>query len=73
LLIDVFQATREQSVHFGCVAVDNDSSEVMHYVEKPTTFISTSISCGIYLVTTALFERLSVAFHRRSQQSLPFW
>uniref|UniRef100_A0A914VP99 Nucleotidyl transferase domain-containing protein n=1 Tax=Plectus sambesii TaxID=2011161 RepID=A0A914VP99_9BILA len=64
------EATREQSVHYGCVVVDADSNEVMHYVEKPTTFVSTNISCGIYLVTVDLFEQLSSAFDKRSQLAL---
>ncbi|KAL1242493.1 Mannose-1-phosphate guanyltransferase alpha-B [Trichinella spiralis] len=40
LLMLTTEAAREQSMNFGCAAI-NDSSEIIHYVEKPTTFLNT--------------------------------
>ena len=34
------QATREQAPNYGCLVVEKESAEVLHYVEKPTTFVS---------------------------------
>ncbi|KAI6183125.1 NTP-transferase domain-containing protein [Aphelenchoides bicaudatus] len=48
------EATREQSTNFGCVVVDKEG-EVLHYVDKPTTFVSTHISCGIYLMRPSIW------------------
>uniref|UniRef100_A0A0N4ZCY2 NTP_transferase domain-containing protein n=1 Tax=Parastrongyloides trichosuri TaxID=131310 RepID=A0A0N4ZCY2_PARTI len=54
-LILTTEATRDQSINFGCVVADENGS-VLHYVEKPTTFVSTRISCGIYLLRPSIFK-----------------
>uniref|UniRef100_A0AC35FIW7 Nucleotidyl transferase domain-containing protein n=1 Tax=Panagrolaimus sp. PS1159 TaxID=55785 RepID=A0AC35FIW7_9BILA len=57
-LILTTEATREQSINFGSVVVDS-SGKVLHYVDKPTTFVSTHISCGIYLLRPEIWKVLS--------------
>lgn len=52
------EATREQSINFGSVVVDQEG-KVLHYVDKPTTFVSTHISCGIYLLRPEIWKLLS--------------
>ncbi|KAI1714292.1 nucleotidyl transferase domain-containing protein [Ditylenchus destructor] len=59
-LILTTEATRDQSTNFGSVVIDskdaqNPKGKVLHYVDKPTTFVSTHISCGIYLLRTSAF------------------
>jgi mannose-1-phosphate guanylyltransferase len=61
------EATRDQSVNYGCVVTGGDRQQVLHYVDKPSTFISTQISCGIYVCTPAIFTHLADAFQRRSK------
>ncbi|TKR92597.1 hypothetical protein L596_007222 [Steinernema carpocapsae] len=56
-LILTTEATREQSTYFGSVVVDKNG-KVLHYVDKPTTFVSTHISCGIYLMRPSMFDLL---------------
>ncbi|CAG2183922.1 unnamed protein product, partial [Oppiella nova] len=46
------EATRNQSSNYGCIVEDKDTHEVLHYVEKPQTFISSTINCGVYLFKT---------------------
>nr|CDJ87722.1 Nucleotidyl transferase and Bacterial transferase hexapeptide repeat domain containing protein [Haemonchus contortus] len=53
------EATREQSGNFGNVVIDN-SGRVVHYVDKPTTFVSTHISCGVYLMKPSVIMELKV-------------
>ncbi|XP_063218367.1 mannose-1-phosphate guanyltransferase alpha-A [Bacillus rossius redtenbacheri] len=62
------EATRQQSVHFGCIVQDKDSHEVTHYVEKPSTFVSTLINCGVYLCSPELFHTIASAFNARQQE-----
>jgi mannose-1-phosphate guanylyltransferase len=57
-LILTTEATREQSINFGSVVVDQ-KGKVLHYVDKPTTFVSTHISCGIYLLRPEMWKILS--------------
>ena len=32
------------------------NDEVLHYVDKPNSFVSTHISCGVYLMKPELLE-----------------
>ncbi|KAI6197921.1 NTP-transferase domain-containing protein [Aphelenchoides besseyi] len=50
------EAPREESVFYGSVVVDSNGL-VLHYVDKPTTFVSTTISCGVYLFRPSLWEQ----------------
>ena len=45
----------EAASNFGCIVSDPQSHEVLHYVEKPSTYISSTINCGVYLFDTSLF------------------
>uniref|UniRef100_A0A0N5B003 NTP_transferase domain-containing protein n=1 Tax=Syphacia muris TaxID=451379 RepID=A0A0N5B003_9BILA len=54
------EATREQSVNFGSVVIDNHK-KVLHYVDKPTTFVSQHISCGVYLLRESVFDEIGEA------------
>ena len=42
--------------------------EVTHFVEKPSTFVSTLISCGIYLFTPELFDHVGSVFRRNQEE-----
>ncbi|XP_042667127.1 mannose-1-phosphate guanyltransferase alpha isoform X2 [Centrocercus urophasianus] len=41
---------------------------VQHYVEKPSTFVSEIINCGIYLFTPAIFQHIGEVFQRNQQE-----
>ncbi|KAL7672901.1 hypothetical protein ACOME3_007780 [Neoechinorhynchus agilis] len=44
------EVSEEESLQYGCVVIDEkDGLTVKHYVEKPMSFISTVISCGVYV------------------------
>ncbi|CAI4225832.1 unnamed protein product [Auanema sp. JU1783] len=57
VLLLTTEATREQSINFGSVVVDSEG-KVLHYVNKPDTFVSTYISCGVYLFKTDVLKNL---------------
>ncbi|KAJ3035165.1 hypothetical protein HDV00_004287 [Rhizophlyctis rosea] len=46
---------RAQVQKYGCVVANPDTQEVLHFVEKPETFISDLISCGVYLFNPKIF------------------
>lgn len=54
--------------NYGCLVRSPDSNQVLHYVDKPTNYLSNLISCGVYLFsTTCLFEVMeSVMLKRKS-------
>lgn len=65
------EATRQQALTYGCLVEHKDTHEVTHYVEKPETFVSHIINCGIYLLTPEIFQYLKAAF-RKNQEDLSF-
>ncbi|XP_025047309.1 mannose-1-phosphate guanyltransferase alpha, partial [Alligator sinensis] len=63
-------ANRKQSLNYGCIVANADTHEVLHYVEKPSTFVSEVINCGIYLFTPAIFQHIGEVFQRNQQELL---
>uniref|UniRef100_H3AGB6 GDP-mannose pyrophosphorylase A n=2 Tax=Latimeria chalumnae TaxID=7897 RepID=H3AGB6_LATCH len=63
-------ANRTQSLNYGCIVENQDSHEVLHYVEKPSTFVSDIINCGIYLFTPEIFQHIGQVFHSNQQELL---
>lgn len=45
--------------------VTNKCGEVTHYVEKPNSYVSPLINCGIYLVSTDIFPQIATVFYSR--------
>ncbi|KAI7879481.1 nucleotide-diphospho-sugar transferase [Lichtheimia hyalospora FSU 10163] len=56
---------RDQATKYGCLIAKPGTNEVMHYVEKPETFISDTISCGVYLFDTSVFNEMKKAIDRK--------
>ena len=56
------EATRQQSVNYGCVVEDKNTHTVLHYVEKPSSYISCIINCGVYVFSSQIFPMLAVGF-----------
>ena len=54
------EATRQQSVNYGCVVEDKNTHTILHYVEKPSSYISCIINCGVYVFSSQIFPMLAV-------------
>ena len=54
------EATRQQSVNYGCIVEDKTSHSILHFVEKPKSYISTIINCGVYIFSLDVFQMLQV-------------
>ncbi|KAM4776045.1 mannose-1-phosphate guanylyltransferase regulatory subunit alpha isoform 3-T3 [Cyanocitta cristata] len=63
-----FWANRTQALNYGCIVANAGTQEVQHYVEKPSTFVSEIINCGIYLFTPAIFQHIGEVFQRNQQE-----
>lgn len=44
---------------------NKETHEIHHYVEKPSTFVSTTINCGVYLCSLEIFSLLSNIFKEK--------
>ncbi|XP_063701295.1 mannose-1-phosphate guanyltransferase alpha [Culicoides brevitarsis] len=61
------EATKQQSVHYGCLVTDKNTGSVTHYVEKPNSYVSTLINCGVYVCSPEIFQDMSNVFYARQQ------
>ncbi|KAI8987872.1 nucleotide-diphospho-sugar transferase [Mycotypha africana] len=53
---------------YGCLVADEKTNQVLHYVEKPDTFISDLISCGVFLFDVAVFSEMKKALDKKEGQ-----
>lgn len=61
------EATKLQSINYGCLVIDQDTGAVNHYVEKPSSYVSTFINCGVYISSVEIFSRMAAVFHSKQQ------
>jgi len=47
---------KEYANQYGCLVKDPDTNELLHYSEKPETFVSDLINCGIYCWSSSFFD-----------------
>ncbi|XP_024943480.1 mannose-1-phosphate guanyltransferase alpha [Cephus cinctus] len=66
LTIMATEATRQQSINYGCLVLGKDG-EVAHYVEKPSTVVSTLINCGVYIASPDIFQTMADVFYAAQQ------
>ncbi|VDI17668.1 mannose-1-phosphate guanylyltransferase [Mytilus galloprovincialis] len=66
------EATRQQSLNYGCIVENKDTHEVLHYVEKPETYISTTINGGVYLFSPEIFQPLELIFKQNLDSKYSF-
>lgn len=62
------EATKQQSVYYGCMVIDKNTNEVTHYVEKPSSYVSTLINCGVYVVSLEIFNVIGEAFNAKQME-----
>jgi len=64
------EATRQQSVNYGCIVEDKTSHSILHFVEKPNSYISTIINCGVYIFSLQVFQMLQSVFNSKKSEYL---
>ena len=63
------EATRQQSVNYGCIVEDKTSHAILHFVEKPSSYLSTIINCGVYIFSLDVFQMLQNVFNSKQVES----
>ncbi|KAJ3011168.1 UNVERIFIED_CONTAM: Proteasome subunit alpha type-2 [Siphonaria sp. JEL0065] len=56
-----FKVEKKLVTKFGCVVLNPETAEVLHFVEKPETVLSDTISTGIYLFNKDIFNVMAEA------------
>ncbi|WJX65527.1 mannose-1-phosphate guanylyltransferase [Trifolium repens] len=50
-LLSIGLVSAESANQFGELVADPETHELLHYTEKPETFVSDLINCGVYIFT----------------------
>lgn len=54
----VVKVSAESANQFGTLVSDPVTNELLHYTEKPETFVSDLINCGVYIFTPDIFSAI---------------
>nr|GMD56497.1 mannose-1-phosphate guanyltransferase alpha-like [Ipomoea batatas] len=67
----VSKVSAESANQFGELVADPVTNELLHYTEKPETFVSELINCGVYVFTPEIFSAIQdVSRHREDRATL---
>ncbi|OVA14341.1 Bacterial transferase hexapeptide repeat [Macleaya cordata] len=67
----VSKVSAESASEFGELVADQTTNELLHYTEKPETFVSDRINCGVYIFTPDIFTAIQdVSSNRRDRANL---
>ncbi|XP_028089635.1 mannose-1-phosphate guanyltransferase alpha-like isoform X6 [Camellia sinensis] len=64
----VIKVSAESANQFGELVADPVTNELLHYTEKPETFVSDRINCGVYIFTPDFFNAIQgVSIQRKDR------
>ncbi|XP_042497707.1 mannose-1-phosphate guanyltransferase alpha-like [Macadamia integrifolia] len=67
----VIKVSAESANQFGELVADPVTHELLHYTEKPETFVSDLINCGVYIFTPDIFTTIQdVSTQRKDRANL---
>lgn len=61
----VSKVSAESANQFGQLIADPVTKELLHYTEKPETFVSDLINCGVYVFTPEIFSAIQNVYTHR--------
>ncbi|XP_022895347.1 mannose-1-phosphate guanyltransferase alpha-like [Olea europaea var. sylvestris] len=65
----VIKVSAESANQFGELVADPISKELLHYTEKPETFVSDLINCGVYVFTPKIFDAIEDVYMRQEDRA----
>lgn len=65
----VIKVSAESANQFGELVADPVTKELLHYTEKPETFVSDLINCGVYIFTPDIFTATQDSFTQRKDRA----
>ncbi|KAL2253992.1 mannose-1-phosphate guanyltransferase alpha [Sesamum indicum] len=66
----VIKVSPESANQFGEIVADPVTNELLHYTEKPETFVSDRINCGVYIFTPDIFTAIQGVSTQRKDRAL---
>ncbi|KAL7098613.1 hypothetical protein ACP275_09G028600 [Erythranthe tilingii] len=65
----VNKVSPELASQFGELVADPVTNELLHYTEKPETFVSDRINCGVYVFTPEIFTAIQGVSTQRKERA----
>lgn len=65
----VKKVSKEIASEFGELVADPKTGELLHYAEKPETFVSDFINCGVYIFTPEIFNAIKAVTSGKHETS----
>ncbi|XP_072977179.1 uncharacterized protein [Typha angustifolia] len=65
----VIKVSAELASQFGELVADPVTHELLHYTEKPETFVSDRINCGVYMFTPDIFNAIEDVVKQRKERA----
>ncbi|KAK3413310.1 hypothetical protein EUGRSUZ_I01880 [Eucalyptus grandis] len=65
----VVKVSAESANQFGTLVSDPVTNELLHYTEKPETFVSDLINCGVYIFTPDVFSAIEDVSNDREDRA----
>ncbi|KAH6821307.1 ADP-glucose pyrophosphorylase family protein [Perilla frutescens var. hirtella] len=65
----VIKVSPESANQFGELVADSVTNELLHYTEKPETFVSDRINCGVYIFTPDIFAAIQGVSSQRKDRA----
>ncbi|KAH6799001.1 ADP-glucose pyrophosphorylase family protein [Perilla frutescens var. frutescens] len=65
----VIKVSPESASQFGELVADPVTNELLHYTEKPETFVSDRINCGVYVFTAGIFTAIQGVTSQRKERA----
>lgn len=61
------EVEKEQASNYGVLGIQQDTKEIIHYTEKPASFVSQFINAGVYLLDVEVFDDIAKVFLDRHE------
>ncbi|XP_020393364.1 uncharacterized protein [Zea mays] len=68
----VNKVSAESANQFGELVADPETNELLHYTEKPETFVSDLINCGVYIFTPNIFSAIEDVLKQKKDRVITF-
>uniref|UniRef100_A0A0E0KAB9 Uncharacterized protein n=1 Tax=Oryza punctata TaxID=4537 RepID=A0A0E0KAB9_ORYPU len=65
----VNKVSAESANQFGELVADPETNELLHYTEKPETFVSDLINCGVYIFTPNIFNAIEDVLKQKKDRA----
>jgi len=63
---------KDQTLHYGCAGINQATNEIVHYRDKPASFVSRDVNAGVFLLDFTIFNIIGENFQRKLRRNMSF-